>query len=228
MARLPRLFAPGCAQHVLQRCASGRTLALDEEDFATLVDCLAESTKVEGVALHAYVLMPDHLHLLATPASEQALPRLMQSLGRRYVRHLNQRHRLAGGLWAGRYRASVLDDDPYVLVCSRYVESNPVRNALVEEPAHYRWSSFRHHAGLESQAFLTDHRCYWALGNTPFERQARYRGLFELAIAPAELEALRAATWHGWALGGATFLRGLAKSANRRPLALARGRPRNI
>jgi putative transposase len=225
VARLARLFVPGAAQHVLQRCASGRRLGLDDADFAMLLRCLTDATRQGSIALHAFVLMPDHLHLLASPAGQEQVPRLMQALGRSYVRYLNERHGTTGGLWAGRYRATVLEDDPYVLLCSRYIESNPVRAGLVDEPAHYRWSSYRHHIGLETQPCINDHPLYWALGNTPFERQGRYRALFEQPIPAAQQDALRAATWQGWALGSDAFLSKLAKSANRRPTALPRGRP---
>jgi putative transposase len=224
MARLARLFAPHCAQHVLQRCAPGRGLAHDEADFTRLVECLAESAQTTGVAVHAYVLMPDHLHLLASPREALDLSHLMQATGRRYVPYLNRRHHLSGALWAGRFRATTLEDEPYVLLASRYIESNPVRNRLVEEPQHYRYSSYRHHVGLEVQRWITDHRLYWALGNTPFERQRRYNTLFEAPLAPAQVTALREATWHGWALGSSAFVESLEKSANRRPMPLSRGR----
>jgi putative transposase len=225
MARLNRLFAPGCTQHVLQRCASERLLAYDEADYTMLVHCLTEATRASRVAVHAYVLMPDHMHLLATPESDGEIARLMQGLGRRYVHFLNRRHGGRGALWEGRYRATVLEDDPYALICSRYIESNPARRALVDDATHYRWSSMRHHVGLEVQGWITDHARYWALGNTPFERQARYRELFERPLSNETVAALRSATWHGWALGGEGFLARLAKSANRRPVELQRGRP---
>ncbi len=173
--------------------------------------------------VHAYVLMPDHVHLLITPTEEGIAGGLMQRLGRRYVRYFNDRHARSGTLWEGRYRSTVIEPARYLLACYRYIERNPVRAGLVSEAAHYTWSSCRHHLGLASDPLLTDHACYWALGNTPFERQAAYGAMLEAGEPPAELAAIRYAAHTGWMLGQA------GQSAMREPIAalrrLPKGRP---
>lgn len=226
MARLPRLTAPGLPHHLIQRGNNRQAIFVDEFDCLRFLNDLAELAEIHGLAVHAYVLMPNHVHLLATPGQRETLPRLMQALGRRYVRSYNNRHRRTGTLWEGRYRSTVVETDRYLLACMRYVELNPVRAGLVDDPAAYRWSSYAHHAGLRVDPLLTEHAVYWGLGNTPFERQGAYRRLFADDLGPAEMEAIRYATHHGWALGARDFAAGVADRAGRRALPRLAGRPR--
>ena len=149
----------------------------------------------------------------------------MQAVGRRYVRWFNDRHARTGGLFEGRYRSTVVEADRYLLACMRYVELNPVRAGLVEAPQHYEWSSYRHHSGFATDPLIDDHPLYWQLGNTPFDRQDRYRRLFEQAAAPSELDLIRQATHGGWALGTHEFAVRLARSSSRRPERRIAGRP---
>lgn len=226
MARLPRLYAPNLPHHVLQRSAAGTQIAQTADDYLTLHGLLCDSARVCGVSLHGYVLMSNHFHLLATPANATALPRMMQAIARRYSQYFNRRYGRRGTLWEGRYRSTILEVDRYFLMCLRYIELNPCRLGLVADPGHYPWSSYRHHIGLESQPGVTDHAAYWALGNTPFERQAAYHALFDLALKPDELTRLREATQHGWALGDPEFVERLSFHSNRRAAPLTRGRPK--
>lgn len=226
MARLPRLTAPGLPHHLIQRGNNRQAIFVDEFDCLRYLDDLAELAKVHGLAIHAYVLMPNHVHLLATPARRETLPRLMQALGRRYVRSFNDRHRRTGTLWEGRYRSTVVETDRYLLACMRYVELNPMRAGLVDDPAAYRWSSYAHHVGLRVDPLLAEHAVYWGLGNTPFERQGAYRRLFADDLEPGEVEAIRYATHHGWALGARAFATRVAEGAGRRASPRPAGRPR--
>jgi len=226
MSRLPRLTAPGLPHHLIQRGNNRQTVFADEFDCALFLRELAELADAHGLAIHAYVLMPNHVHLLATPAERETLARLMQALGRRYVRRFNDRHRRTGTLWEGRYRSAVVETDQYLLACMRYIELNPVRAGLVSEPTMYRWSSHAHYAGLRVDPLVTEHAVYWALGNTPFERQLAYRRLFEHGQADGEIEKIRYATQHGWALGQRAFVETLAQNAGRRAAPCRPGRPR--
>jgi putative transposase len=226
MARLPRLTAPGFPHHLIQRGNNRQAIFLDEVDCVGYLRELGDLAPAHGLAIHAYVLMPNHVHLLATPAERDTLARVMQSLGRRYVRHFNDRHQRTGTLWEGRYRSTVVESDRYLLACMRYIELNPVRACLVPESAEYRWSSYGHHSGLRVDPLITEHSVYWALGNTPFERQVAYQRLFEQDEPPGEIEAIRDATHHGWALGQRNFLQSVAQNAGRRPSRLRAGRPR--
>ncbi|MFT3735624.1 MAG: transposase [Rhodocyclaceae bacterium] len=224
MSRLPRLHIPGLPQLILQRGNNRCTIFVDEADFRAFRDMLRESARESAVPLHAYALMPDHLHILATPPEAGAVGTMMQRLGRRYVRYFNNRHARSGTLWDGRYRATVIEPVAWLLPAYRYIEQNPVRAGIVGEAEHYLWSSCRHHLGLATDPLVTDHAGYWALGNTPFDRQAAYRSLIETTPASGELAELRHAAHRSWMLGDADLAS--EASANRRIAPLPKGRPR--
>jgi putative transposase len=226
MARLPRLAAAGYPHHLIQRGNNRMVIFRAAEDRQHYLAWLHELARDLQVAVHAYVLMPNHVHLLATPTAADALSRMMQALGRRYVRWFNDRNGRSGTLWEGRFRSAVIDSDRYLLTCSRYIELNPVRAGLVADPADYPWSSYRHHVGAQIDPLITDHAVFWSLGNTPFERQSAYRGLFESPIATSDLEAIRHRTNRGWAVGTAEFLSALGTHAKRGVSPRLRGRPK--
>lgn len=226
MARLPRLTIAGFPHHVIQRGNDRRAIFVDDADRERYLAVLREVATAAGLAVHAYVLMPNHVHLLVTPQAAGDVGRVVQALGRRYVRWFNDRHRRTGALFEGRYRSTVVEADRYLLACMRYIELNPVRAALTDRPAEFRWSSHRHHVGTGVDPMITDHPVYWALGNTPFERQAAYVRLFDHGSSGEELTAIRQSTHGGWFLGSAAAVAHSAGS--RRPNALSPGRPRRI
>jgi putative transposase len=227
MARLPRIEVAGCPHHVIQRGNNREPVFLDDVDRRRYLTLLREVASASALAVHAYVLMPNHVHLLVTPQAEGGLSRAMQALGRRYVRWFNDRHGRTGTLWEGRFRSAPIAADRYLLTCMRYIELNPVRAALAASTDEYRWSSFSHHIGLAVDPVITDHALFWGLGNTPFERQSVYRRLFEEQLPPALVEEIRWATQRGWAL-----TRGASRGANDNPgqeewpRPRGRGRPR--
>ena len=226
MARLARLAISGCLHHVVQRGVDGRAIFREEADFRRMLADLGDSCRRYGLALHAYVLMPDHLHLLATPAQAEALSRVMQGIGRRYVRWFNARYRRSGTLWEGRFRSTVLEPGAYLLDCMRLVELHPARSGLIDDAAAYPWSSLAHHLGRRVDSLITDHAGFWALGNTPFERQAAYARLCAAPLEAEVAERINGATMRGWPLGPEEFIRRLqeetARPLQRRPV----GRPR--
>jgi putative transposase len=148
MARLGRYFLPDQPLHVIQRGNNRGAIFFREEDHAQYREWLAAAAADYGCRVHAYVLMTNHVHLLVTPRREDSLPRVMQSLGRRYVRHVNAAYQRSGTLWEGRYRAAPIDSEAYFLACCRYIELNPVRAGMVDHPRAYRWSSYRAHAEI--------------------------------------------------------------------------------
>jgi putative transposase len=225
MARLPRLFAADQPQHIIQRGNNRQAIFHDDADCQRYLGMLSDAIHEHGLHLHAYCLMPNHVHLLATPKAEQSIALVMQALGRRYVRYFNARTKRTGTLWEGRYRSTIIDSEAYFLTCSRYIEMNPMRAGLVDTPAAYPWSSYSHHAGLTHNILITDHPLYWALGNTPFERQGAYLALFEDGLSPAQLSLIRDATNKGWVLGGTDFAQKLEGKTNRRAFKMAKGRP---
>jgi len=212
----------------MQRGHNRQPTFLDREDHLDFLARLKEAVVARGLELHAYVLMPDHFHLLATPATDAALSAAIQDVGRAYVRRFNRRHQRTGTLWDGRFRCAALDAERDLLVAMRYIETNPVRAALVGEPSAYPWSSHGHHVGLRLDPLITDAAAYWNLGNTPFERQDAYRRLCDEAIDPRELEALRRAQRTGTPLPGPQTLAAFEARGQAMPRARPRGRPRKV
>ena len=224
MARLPRLTVPGQVHHLVLRGNDGQDIFRDDADRERLLQLLREHGAEFDVAVHGYVLMDNHLQLLATPAGD-SLPRWMQAVGRRYVRHFNDRHGRSGTLWEGRYRSTVLDADAYLLHAMALLDLKPVAAGLAAQADGYRWSSHRHYAGRLADRLVTPHALYWDLGNTPFARELAYAELVHAGV-PAEVQAqLQGATLGGWALGGGEFLKQLGKKTDRRLAPGSAGRP---
>lgn len=201
MARPSRHFLKDRPLHVIQRGNNRQAIFFKPDDYARFYNWLVAAAQENGCAVHAYVLMTNHVHLLLTPESATSLPRTMQSLGRRYVQYVNREHARTGTLWEGRYRAALIDGDDYFLACSRYIELNPVRAGLCAHPAVYRWSSYRAHALGEIDALASDHPLFHRLGHEPAERQREYRALFGEQLDPAFLDGLRQATNGGRMFG---------------------------
>jgi putative transposase len=225
MARLPRLIIPAQPHHVIQRGNNRQPIFLDSADCHAFMDWLRAGAKTFKVAVHTYVLMPNHLHLLVSPSNQPGLGQMMQWIGRYYVPYFNRKYGRVGTLWQGRYKTSVIDSERYFLVCSRYIELNPVRAGLAPDPLDYEWSSYRHHAGIRPDPLITDHPLYWALGNTPFQREAAYIELVRQALTPAELETINQAILKGWPLGSERYKATLEQALKRRVLPAKRGRP---
>ncbi len=225
MARQPRNIVPGYPYHAIVRGNNRQAIFFDDDDRLVYKSVLHEACAAHGLAVHAYALMTNHVHLVATPSRPESLALVMQAVGRQYVRYFNRRHGRTGTLWEGRYRASIIQEDRYFLACQRYVEMNPVEAGMVHLPEAFRWSSNAHHLGLVSDSLVSPHRLYWALGNTPFEREAAYRQLFE--EPPAEDTArLALALDRGHAVAEEAFLGKLEAQTGRPWLRRPVGRPR--
>ncbi|MBB1072885.1 transposase [Rhodoferax sp. 4810] len=225
MARLPRLTLPGYAHHVIQCGNNRQAIFATPADYQFLLDLLAEYAARFQVQMHAYVLMSNHFHLLATPQTAEGLPQMMQAVGRRYVRYFNGAQQRTGTLWEGRYKSTVIQSERYLLACMAYIDLNPVRAALVAQPQDYPWSSHTHYLGLRSDRLVKPHALFWELGNTPFAREAAYAELVQSGINPVQQQALTDATLRGWALGEADFVANLQKRTERRVSKAHAGRP---
>ena len=225
MARLPRLTVPGYPHHVIQRGNNRQPIFVNDADRRLLLALWAEYADKFQVAVHAYVLMSNHFHLLVTPSTPTGLPHMMQAVGRRYVRHFNDAHGRSGTLWEGRYRSTLIETERYLLACMAYIDLNPVRAGLVTEARQYPWSSHGHHIGLQPEKLITPHDLYWALGNTPFAREAAYADLVRGGLKPSEQQQITDATIKGWALGSADFLSGIQGQTTRRASRAKQGRP---
>jgi putative transposase len=227
MARQPRTIVAGFPFHVVVRGNNRQAIFLDEQDRLNYKSVLQTACADHGLAVHGYVLMGNHVHLVATPGAVDSLALVMQAVGRRYVRQFNRRHGRTGTLWEGRYRASIIQADRYLLACLRYIEMNPVRAGLVTAPEGFPWSSHRHHLGLLNDSLVSPHSLYWALGNTPFDREAAYRALFQVAPAVDERRMANSLS-RGHAVGERDFLDGLEASTGKRWVVRPVGRPSKV
>jgi putative transposase len=206
MARRPRLYLPDCPLHIIQRGNNRDACFRDDSDYKAYLHFMREAAERYGVSIHAFVLMTNHVHILATPSTEKSVSRMMQSIGRRYVQYFNHIYSRTGTLWEGRYKSTLVDTDNYLLTVYRYIELNPVRAGMVEHAADYPWSSYPHNAaGVEIQ-MLTPHDSYIALGKTSELRASAYRKLSQTHIPDMDIEAIRLATNKSWVLGSEKFI----------------------
>lgn len=228
MARLPRLTVPDYPHHIIQRGNNRQAIFTIPADRRFLLALLDENARKFGVAVHAYVLMENHFHLLATPQTGTSIPQMMQALGRRYVRYFNDTHGRSGTLWEGRYRSTLIQSERYLLACMAYLDLNPVRAGIVARAQDYPWSSHGHYIGLQQDALITPHALYWELGNTPFAREAAYSTLIEAGVSASQQKELTESAMRGWALGEPDFVASLQKRTHRRVSRAAAGRPFSV
>lgn len=226
MPRRARIALADVPLHVIQRGNNRQACFFADDDYAYYLDQLKLCAQRAGCAIHAYVLMTNHVHLLLTPHEADAAGRLMKLLGQRYVQHVNRLYRRSGTLWEGRFRSCIVQDEAYLLGCSRYIELNPVRAGMVTHPAEYRWSSYRANALGDADGLLGAHPLYTALGGRAQERQAAYRELFRHEIEPGFADEIRRATNGNFALGSERFLAEVTAALGRRAIPGASGRPR--
>ena len=205
MARLPRIVVPGQPLHIVQRGNNRTHCFFTDADYHFYLDCLADAASHFGCRIHAYVLMTNHVHLLLTPDTSTSPSLALQSVGRRYVRYVNHRYNRSGTLWEGRYKSALIDSERYFLVCSRYLDLNPVRAKMVNHPGEYPWSSCSVYAEGVANALITAHPLYSQLGTSTESRCAAYRALFSNLIGEADFAALRVATETGTVLGNEHF-----------------------
>ncbi|MBB5203304.1 putative transposase [Inhella inkyongensis] len=226
MARQARLVLAGQPHHVLQRGHNRQPVFMDDADRQAYLDALREATRLHGVLVHGYVLMPNHIHLLVTPHEADGLARAMQTLGRRYVAGFNRRHGRCGTLWEGRFRTTLIEAPLFYAAALQYIEQHPQRAGLVDTAADYAWSSAAHHLGQRRDPLIAEHAAHWALGNTPFERELRWRHALAEPLAPDLLSQLRRHVHGGWPLLSPARASQLAQQLDRPMSARPVGRPR--
>ena len=226
MPRRPRLDLPGLPQHVIQRGNNRQACFFQEQDYTTYLRFLHEHSTAARVEVHAYVLMTNHVHLLLSGQRHGAVSTLMQDMGRHYVRYINGSYGRSGTLWEGRFKTCHVQDERYLLTCLRYIELNPVRAGMVADPVDYRWSTYRHHAGVGDCPGLTPHSAYLALGPDPAQRALHYRALMAEALPNDEVGALRLHTQQGAPWGNDRFAKEITAMTGRRVSFKPQGRPR--
>lgn len=215
MPRRPRLRLAGIPFHVIQRGNNRSACFHSEADYRRYLRDLLVQTRTHGVAVHAYALMTNHVHLLMTPDKDDGIGLAMKFLGQRYVQYFNRQHRRSGTLWEGRFRSCLVDNEGYLLWCHQYIESNPVRAGMVEHPGDYSWSSYRFNAHGVPNTLLTVHPCLEALGSTAEARRTAYRAMFPRELDAGLLAQIRGATNGGFALGSERFKREVARALGR-------------
>ena len=225
MARSSRVCPIGMPQHVIQRGNNRQVCFADEQDFAAYAGWLKGYSKKYQVDIHAWVLMTNHVHLLCTPRGQNAVSHMMQSLGRHYVRYFNFSYKRTGTLWEGRFKSCLVQEETYLIQLYRYIELNPVRAGMVEQPSDYVWSSYPINALGKVSELCTPHAVYLALGKDANERQASYRELFKHHVDGKLLEDIRLAVNKGMALGSERFKTEIESLSGRRMTAKKMGRP---
>lgn len=228
MARQSRLVIAGQPHLVVQRRKHQQAVFVDNTDRARYLEALADAATACSVAIHAFALVDDHVALLLTPSDGGALGRFMQRVGRSYVPEFNRRHGRRGSPWAGRFHAALIDPEHYVHRSILLIEQAPVLAGLVTLAPDWPWSSARHHVGRQASAMVKEHEAYWRLGNTPFERQARYESELRHMLTGPQREELMGAARGGWPLGSQAFVASVAQATDRPAAPSPRGRPRRL
>ena len=223
MARLPRFVIPEQQQHVIVRGNNRAEIFCADADYSFYLEKLKLACDKHGCSVHAYVLMTNHVHLLITPHFEQSLGKTMQMLGRYYVQYYNYCYRRTGTLWEGRYKATLIDSEAYLLTCMRYIELNPVRAGIAVDPSDYPWSSYRHNVLGEANDMVVLHPEYQRLGESNEARQAAYRELFRYQLSENNITEIREATNKAWVLGNDRFKQRIQEQLGRRVEPKARG-----
>ena len=223
MARLPRFMIPDQPQHVILRGNNRAEIFCAEADYNFYLEKLKLACTKHGCTVHAYVLMTNHVHLLITPHLEQSLGKAMQMLGRYYVQYYNYCYRRTGTLWEGRYKATLIDSESYLLTCMRYIEMNPLRAGMVNDPADYPWSSYQCNALGQLSDLVVPHSEYLGFGVTNEARQLYYKALFKNQLSENSITAIREATNKAWVLGSEQFKQRIQEKLDRRVDPKARG-----
>lgn len=228
MPRKPRFRLPGMVQHIIQRGNNRQVCFFTQKDYTVYLDRLKHYAHQHHVSIHAFVLMTNHVHLLATPQAENSISLLMQDLGRYYVQYVNKSYARTGTLWEGRYKSTIVDTDQYSLAVSRYIELNPVRAGMVDHPAAYPWSSFQANALGKNIELWQPLPAYLSLATTPCERQKNYRELFAKPFSDKTLAEIRLASQGEWVLGSEHFKQQISTQlSHRRPITPSRKQPIN-
>lgn len=193
MPRVARQAPAGWPLHVMQRGNNKQRCFYDEQDYRTYLAILKKALEESAVELHAYVLMSNHIHLLLTPLSDDAMSQFMKRLGQRYTQYFNGRHKRSGTLWEGRYKSSLVQDSRYLLTCYRYIELNPLRAGLESTLGEYLWSSFHYNALGTHSSLVTPHAEYLGLSKHPELRRKQYQALFDGTFPQADIDHINKA-----------------------------------
>jgi putative transposase len=225
MARRAKLLVAGVPHHILQRGHDRQPVFFGASDYGRYLDWLRDAGKTYNCRIYAYVLMANHIHLLASAEEPAALSRMMKHLSGRYARHFNLLYRHSGSLWEGPFKANPIDPETHFLKCCRYMECHPLRERLASHPKDYPWSSYRFHADGSADTWLSTHEMYERLGSTAEQRRQVYHDLCSRELTTEELTEIRESIVRGWPLGGERFKDEIENALHRPVRPLKRGRP---
>ncbi|MGA9704458.1 transposase [Pseudomonas sp.] len=227
MPRMARLVLPNYPHHVVQRGHNKQVVFADVADFKNYLSNLQELKQALAVKVYAFCLMTNHVHLLLDPGDDPtALARLMKVLAARTTRYRNRLEGRTGTLWESRYRSSIVQNDTYLLACTRYIELNPIRARMVAHPSDYPWSSFNTRFDTTPGAdWLDELPCFESAGLAPDEKRARYAVLIEQGVPTSEIQLIRNALQRGQLTGNSVFVDEIEKITGLRITNRGRGRP---
>ena len=222
-----RMYMPGMPYHIVQRGNNRKACFIEPENYLYYLELWQVLSRHYGVAVHAYVLMTNHIHFMATPETETALSNTMKVVGSRYAQYINKKYHRTGTRWEGRHRSSLIQSDRYLLTCMRYIEFNPVRADMVDRPEKYQWSSYGFNAWGDV-SWLSPHDIYRQLGNTDESRCHAYRELFRYQLSEHDLHAIREAAHYCQPVGDDRFRQQIEQQYGIKLGQKKRGRPAKL
>lgn len=226
MPRQPRIELPEVPLHIVQRGVNRCAVFIDDDDRYHYLHLLMEKSRKLEVSIHAYVLMSNHVHLLATSATVGAISRMMRHVGHNYAASFNRRHRRTGTLWEGRFKSSLIDSEEYLLSVYRYIELNPVRAAMVDNPENYKWSSIHANLDLRRDPLVSPHHVFTGMAATARERICAYRAWLRAGFLDEDVKRIREHLRQEKALGSPKFQAMVEKTLGRSVAVRPHGRPR--
>lgn len=212
--------------HIVQRGHSREPVFFKTEDYLSYLGWLHEASERYRCKIHAYVLMTNHIHVLATPEKNNSISLMMQYVGRHYVPYINDSYGTSGSIWEGRYKSNMIHDEAYLLICMRYIELNPVRANMVDAPGIYRWSSYQANAHGKEDELVRNHPLYISLGKSGALRIKAYAALFNAHINQEQLGVIRASCQSGTPLGNNYFKQKVEEKLMCNVGQINRGRPK--
>ncbi len=228
MPRKPRFFLPHVPNHVVQRGKNRSPVFFESTDYYFYLDKLREALLKYDVALHSYVLMTNHIHLLMSAKDKTAISLLMQYVGRFYVPYINHKYQFSGSIWEGRFKSNLIESERYLLACMRYIEENPVRANMVNSAKEYLFSSFHSNALGQKNVLITEHEVFMRLSDDKDKRHLFYSQLFNQELDDDALSQIRLGYQSGTPIGSRAFKTEIESAIGRKIGKLQRGRPKYL
>lgn len=225
MPRRARHYISGQPYHIVQRGNNRESCFIETENYQFYLGLWQELSKKFSVSIHAYCLMTNHIHFLVTSQMNDGISQAMRQVGSRYAQYFNKKYRRTGTLWEGRHKSSLIQTEKYLLTCYRYIELNPVRANMVQQPEEYKWTSY-HANAWGDESWITHHEEYLRLSNDSQNRCFMYRELFRNQINSDYLHKLRKAAHYCQPCGDSVFTGFIKERYGIVAGQISRGRPK--